>query len=675
MRIVSLVTAVIFFTLTLSGFAVADRYSGSIQLASNPDMLAADGKSVATISAQVRDRQGNLVSDGTMIRFSSSLGVIEDSAMTRGGVARVKLVSGTIRGMAVVTATWIEGQSTAQLNVVFGEQTMEVGGPSYVTVEADDYLAYSTDKKIIDATGNVRIRYKSIKIEALSAQLDLASGKIVAKGDGRSNLIRIHTNDGVIEGNSFYCSLSGYGVLISAKSGVKQISMTSGIPVAEKNTPHYDSLAFNFTDLSDSHVLVRAKRAVAFLNDRVQFEKAQVFVEGKKILSIPLYVLSMNGYEIDGEQYLGYGDNGVKVNLPVYYSLSPNSTGALLVRHGAPSSSGFYGSNYGWSLDMRQKYQTDNSQGVLQLSQITTNDWGAHFSHSQRFGGNTQSYMYVDYAEHKDLFGSFNIDRSFETFDLGMNLYASKYSEGTNSVSTDFHAQMHPKPVGKLPFNYMLSTHVGYSAQNYLDTSVGYETVTDPSTGMQVLEPIVVWTKENVGGFNESLQGDLYSNPLPLSKNVFLSTSVSLGYLWSGMAQDATGLSKVASAIMRWNVSPAQSLQVGYSFADRPSVYSTVSGKQNLTASWRYSLGNKLTASAYGIQGVDYSATNLYGDLSYRVSRLWRVGVRSTWNKYGAISYDDLQIQLGRMVGTREVSVVYSNNLRRFMLDLGYGVF
>jgi hypothetical protein len=674
MRVVSLVTVIIVFTLTFSGFAVADKFAGSIQLTSNPETLAADGKSVATIGAQVRDRQGNLAPDGTTVRFSTSLGVIEQSATTMGGVARVKLVSGTIKGTAVIMATWVEGQATAQLDVAFGDQAAAVSGPSYVTVEADDYLAYSADKKTIDATGNVRIRYRSIKIEALSAQIDLEKGRIVAKGDDRSNVIRVRTSDGVLQGNSFFGSLTGSGVLISAKSGVKELNMTSGIPIVGDKTQRYNSWDFDYADLSDSHVLVRAKRATVFLHDRIQFEKARVYLDGKKIITMPLYVLSMNGYEVDGEQYIGYGDNGVKLNLPVYYSLSPTSTGALLVQHGEPTATNWCGSNYGWSLDMRQKYQTDTAHGVFELSQITTGDWGAHFSHTEHFGAATQTYLYLDYAQHKDLFGNFNIDRTFKTFDLGMNAYGSDYSGGTNSLTTDLHVQLHPKPIGELPLHYTISSHLGYLTSNYLATATGYTTTTDPTTGMQVLTPTVEQTKTETSGFNESLQGDLYSNPLPITKKLFLSTSVTLGYLW-GHADEATGLTQIASAVMDWKISPSESAQFSYRFADNPSVYTTVVGKQSLSGLWRYMIANKLVASVYGLKGLDYSTTNVYGDLSYKLSKPWRIGVRATWNLYQSASYDDLQIQLGRMIGNREFCIVWSKALNRFMLDLGSGTF
>jgi len=82
----------------------------------------------STISALCKDVLGNPVTSGT-VKFSSSIGTIDDTAPIDGsGVARAHFSSNTA-GKATIVATW--SKSTAQLRV-----TVTAGPPSQVTLNA-----------------------------------------------------------------------------------------------------------------------------------------------------------------------------------------------------------------------------------------------------------------------------------------------------------------------------------------------------------------------------------------------------------------------------------------------------------------------------------------------------------------------------------------------------------
>jgi hypothetical protein len=272
MRTVAL--AIVF--ILLLGFkspSYAGRGVGSIELSANPSTLPADGKSISIISVQVRDKEGKLVTDDTEIRFSTSLGVIEETALTSSGVARVKLVSSDVPGTAVITATWISGQAVAQLNVTFGDAPAAPQGPNYIDVDADGYLAYSIDYKVIEALGNVRIRYRALDIEADAAQVDLKKNWIIARGGGRDNPVKIRTSAGVIDGDVFACDLDGIrGFIISAgRAEVCQVDLSKPVPEVGSGGVDYTPDIFDFTDLSDSSVLVKASAATVFPNEKIHF--------------------------------------------------------------------------------------------------------------------------------------------------------------------------------------------------------------------------------------------------------------------------------------------------------------------------------------------------------------------------------------------------------------------
>ncbi len=83
--------------------------------------------------------------------------------------------------------------------------------------------------------------------------------------------------------------------------------------------------------------------------------------------------------------------------------------------------------------------------------------------------------------------------------------------------------------------------------------------------------------------------------------------------------------------------------------------------------------GKKWRASAYAIKGLDYSATNLFANFSYRLNPDWRLGVRSILSDFGYSSYDDFEFSVGKRIGNRELIAVWSKSHGRIMFELGSG--
>lgn len=647
-RFTALIVCLVVF-LSLCGPVWADRGVGSIRLTANPIAVPADGKSICTVSADVRDRDGGLAPDGTEVRFSASLGVIEEAAETSAGVARAQLTSSDIPGECMVTATWLEGQAVAQISVSFGGEAADVGGPQYLEVDADDYLAYSIDYQILEAIGSVRIRYRSMVMTADEAQIDLHISRIVARSSGRDTPIEIRMKDKTISGDLLLFDINSLeGQLISISGGSSQaVNLRTGESKPSEGTGMYLPEEFDLVDLSKSTVLVKAKSATVFPAEKIQFKSAGVYVSGKRTLSLPFYVLSLTDSQADESQYVGYSTGGLTLNLPLYYSLTPSSSGALLVRHGESAGWGWYGQKPGWFLDVRQKYTTPTAEGSILFTQVTDTDWGAHVSHTQQIDSRTQGYMYADWAAHKDLFGMMNLSRSFDSFNAGLNFYGSYLADGGDAQTTELSLQTRAKPLGKLPARFSLSSRTAYLSGSNLGS---------------------------FGGVQESLLGNIYSNPFELSSDISLRSSLSLGYRWGGAT--ASGLSTIAAAVLDWQISTHSRLQLNYRFADRATSYtSSTFGKQNLSASLRLSDGKKWGVSIFMLTGLDYSSANILGDVSYYLDKNWRIGVRSTSNKFGDLSYNDTEFALGRRLGSRELMAVWSKSQHKIMLELGSGGF
>ncbi|MHB1190890.1 MAG: hypothetical protein ACYC08_08635, partial [Armatimonadota bacterium] len=247
--------------------------------------------------------------------------------------------------------------------------------------------------------------------------------------------------------------------------------------------------------------------------------------------------------------------------------------------------------------------------------------------------------LYLDYPAHRDLFGNMSLDRSFDGFNVGLNLYGSSYSEGTDSYSGDLYMQTHARDLGKLGLKYTLSARSAYSHAGDTD------------------------------GMAYNVQSRMYTPRLGFGKEVSATGSLSLGYQWGEIG--TAGLSTLASAVVDWNISPISSLQLSYRYADRASVYSANAGKQSLSAFWHLNDYKRWSASLYAIKGLDYSTLSVFGDVSYRLDPKWRFGVRATMSKYGDTSYDDLELALGRNIGSKELVAVWSKSQHKVMLELG----
>ncbi|MDH7482546.1 MAG: invasin domain 3-containing protein [Armatimonadota bacterium] len=629
---------------------------GTIILRVNPVVVPADGKSIATVNAEVRDSDGALAPDGTEIRFTATLGVIDESAQTSAGVARAKLIASEIQGTCIITATWIEGRAAAQTSVTFGEEEQVPQNRRYITIDIADYVAYSADHKVLEAIGNVRLQSKIIRMEADAVQINLEENKIVARG-ALGKPIKISTDKGTTECELFATDLmiEQAVILATSKGGLRAVDLrgdpNQGVPFGD--SPEYSPQRFNFADLSSAGILVKAKEATVFPNDKIQFRRASLYVDGKRMFSLPLYVLSLTGYQPDSDQYVGYTNSGLALNVPLYYMLSPNASGALLLRHGQPMGWGWYGRPPGWFIDMRQRYFTDHGEGSLVISQITGSDWGAHFTHTQRFDNQTDASIYLDYPAHRDFWGSLNLNKRLDNLSFGINIDTRRSPGATPFWMGQFAVQTRPKQIGNSPFKFNISSFLRY-------TEIG---------------------DEKNDGFSETLRGNITSSPIKFSRDLDFRTSVGIGYVFG--ASSLSGMSINAYGSLNWNISRNNRFMLSYRFAERAGYSSQLLDKQSLMASWIVGDMRKWNASIYAIKGLDTNSLTMFGSLSYRLNEDWRIGLRSTLNEFPSFNgttwvsntYNDFEVALGKRIGNQEVMAVWSKSQHKILFELGTGAF
>ena len=146
--------------------------TGSIRLDARPNILLSDGHSTATITASVRDSGGNLVPDGTQVRFTTTAGTITEVVLTSSGSARATLTSSSLPGTADVSAFVAEGAS-ATVKVQMVASLADVSRTSPVINVEGKYVAYSEGLRVIEAMEHAVVRFEGLRIEADAVQVDL----------------------------------------------------------------------------------------------------------------------------------------------------------------------------------------------------------------------------------------------------------------------------------------------------------------------------------------------------------------------------------------------------------------------------------------------------------------------------------------------------------------------
>ncbi|MCC6444054.1 MAG: hypothetical protein IT210_11445 [Armatimonadetes bacterium] len=626
----------------IAATASAQSTVNSIKLRATPDTIRADGLSKASIIAEVRDRSGQLVGDGTEIRFSTTLGNFNgDTAvtvLTAAGTARVTLTSSTSVGTALVTAT--AGQANQEIRVNFGTQTIADRGPQYLNLTAD-WMAFATDYRVVDAIGKVRARWRYIEIRADSLQINVDQNIIRAQ-----NHVKVTSGSKSLEGSMLYFSLlDSRGILLSAEEG-KRFFQGEALTPLDPESQFTPEGAFVFEDTSGSGMLIRSRGLILYPNEKIQFRSSTLYVSGGKVVNMPYQVISLTGYGDDMDQYLGYGTNGLTLDLPFYYSMTADGSGALRVRF--QEKAGWLGRNSrkGWSLDLEQKYGYKSSgEGTVNVDHIASRDWGLHWDHSARISPESRGYFYMDYFNHQNLYGMATYNRQMRQASFNMNLFASKYfGQGffpsSDNWTWDTYVESAARPLGKA-FRWTVAGRTSYTTGTY-----------------------------NPSNLLKGTQLRLSAVPRLLDRQTTLTGSLSLGYTWGGNLASGNSVLSTFSANRR--LTRDASLMVSYDYTRQPSFY-RLGGRQRLNSSLFLGDRSRWYASIYSSLTLDapYRTSTAY--MNFKLGTLWRIGMRGMEQKFGRFTYNDLELNVSRQIGRREALLRWSTSRHRIELEMNAG--
>ena len=682
----------LFFLLTALLAAARPGYASgqaSISLSAAPDVIYADGKSSTVITATVQDSGGHPAPDGTSVRFTTTLGTLTpDTASTTSGVARVSLTSVSTAGTANVTAaafgSGLAGTSASNASVEFtaDRESLFNKDARWIRVDCPQYLIYSADTHIIEADGKDRsahLDYKALDITADALQVDLQTQTVLARG---AVLQRGRHTMRASEVRYDLLTASGTAILADTSEAVTVTGTdleTVQQPVDPAELPLINN-PYRFVDLSSSRVVVSARAITADPNDQIQFRRATIYSDGRKLLSLAYHVMPMNTDQIFGQQLIGVGSAGVYVNVPFYYNVTTHSRGTIYLRNAAVSGASigsslstgtsFFGSQaapHGMALDLEQTYDVGHTgSGQFLVSGITRSSWGAQWTHTQRLDDQTSSYFLVDYPDHRSLYATSNVSRQFNGFSFNVSAAGSRdpgnggYSASSMTLNT--YLQTTPRTLGHSGLNY--TTDLG--------TEHGTLTESSPETG-KVVTPVST----------TSADVRFFTAPLHLDKRTQFTDSFSVGQAFGGVHHSFAPTVAASLGLTR-SFRKSDALTLNYTFSYDPllSQLGTSSSGLNplqdllqsttqhrLTATYFATLLPRVTMSLSGSYGLPLNDRSMFATTTYRINSDWGIGLAASFERYLTDTYQDVEYSVSRRILGRDLTFYYSTRTKKVNFD------
>lgn len=620
--------------------AAAQGTAESIHLIANSDSLPANGFSTTVITAEVRDRSGSPVPDGTEVRFAATAGSLSESvAATRSGRARVTLTSASVPAVASVTAS--SGRAVRTISVLMyppDEKPPETR-VRVITVSAD-YVAYSSDYQILAADGRVRIALGSLEIKCGSAQVDLTRSTVRARSAAAEAGVEVTAGSIAWHvGEIWYDWLTRSGAVRRAAdppSGLPDAFAFSGPPLTPNLNADIAAPNFEFRDIEDTGFWITSRWAAIFPGQRIHFRAAEIRPAGERFLKLPYHSLALTEGP-DADQYLGIGTTGLTLDIPYYFSLTERS--ASSVRLGLNQREGSLGAvKGGWGLDLRHRiFVGDRGEETINLSRFTSRDWGLWWKHSRQWNPFVATNAFVEYPSHRDLFATATLDWEGAAYSGFLGVSASVPKGFGASYFTDLGLQTHPKRIGRSRFTYSFVSGTDWSG------GAGIRDEIRQALSLRVALPF-----------------------LRLGPKTSLNTSVTAGRILAGRRRGGTTDAVVS---LNHRFSPTAYLSANYAYQYRPG-FSPSASRQRAGLLFSSSKGRSSLSTAVS-KALDTSALAVTADYSYSISELWRASIRTVTFRQSGYSFSDQEFSVGYTIGTRELILYWSRSRHRFMIELG----
>lgn len=615
---------------TLCGWCAFGQ--GSIELSSFPQIAVADGSSEVTISAVVRDGGGSKVADGSMIRFSSSMGTFREAdVLVANGVARAVLVAPDTPGVARVTASAPGIGIVSVLDIEFvSDRAALTSSRQYVSISDAEYLVYHTDQQIVsafDSHSKAQVQYRDIEIRAKDLQLNVQRMQVVAV----DAILKI-------EGKTIECRRLKYNLLLRKGTAIANIDgslVYCNLTAAEalKNETGMQPREFEFADVGMSATSIHASRIMAYPNREIQFHRARVYVGDTHVMSMQYHSLkpTPEAYPL-GEMSITYVNNSVVLNYPYYLSLSPEKSSVLRLRSGTSFSRG-YGASGGIFLDWENNYNGGGVyDGSVTLGGIGRKDMGLSWKHYHQFDERTTANVLLDFPSFKGVYGNFSATHLLDGYRVNLTASNSKSFQGLKSESQRYELSFdsNSQRIGDFPITFSYGA-IASSARSIYDTKIA--------------------ARDGVG-----VRARFLTLPQKVFGNAILNSSLSLTQLWGD--SNRSGFGVLGSMNLHAPMGSGSSLQLRYDYA-KDSLTSSLMGNHRLTGEYFLHRG-LYEINLYAAKSLDIDSETLFADLSYSLSDRWRMGAAFTFDRFFDAHVRDRALRVGYRLGMREFGLTYS---------------
>ncbi|MGD9494834.1 MAG: hypothetical protein AB7Y46_00860 [Armatimonadota bacterium] len=628
-------------------WAQTARFDGvRVNLWPSPRVVPADGKTAATIRAELRDAAGRPVADGTTIVFraegaSLSLGGDERrpavTTTTVGGAATVYAIAST-PAVATIHAELTSGEGKNHVTVAFVEEGSALLGGAGVVQIRGGWVGYAIDLAVVEARDEAELQFGGVRIIAQDVlQVDVNTLTV------RASPGRIEAGERSLEGDQLaYDLTSGEGVLRRLSDEGIEVFCFDCYELVEREPEEEVSPERVRLRAVDAGAWAVAKGVSIYPQEKVVLRDATLYTGTKKVLDLPRYwVIAMPGYTGSSHTgVLGVSSAGdLAVDFPYFYRVTETRSGAIKLQHGAQAGSVIARDD--WSLALEEAYDTGTAEGSLSLVGLPRDDWGIQWRDQRKLGPRRDGYFTAYSPDHESWYADANVYQwsGDQRLTLSASIQQPRGERLSYGAGADWLGMN--RPLGALNASYRLGTalglrHVegydeGLVAQHQLYGAIDLPRllIGERSSLTPALSDLFTW--DTAGYQHNSLRGELRLRHVFTSdKSLWLSYQ---GQLTSG--SDADGYEHLVNLDLR-----------AY-HGDRWASY--FSGTYDLTDSELYA----------------------YGLVDHYLDDDWRLGLAVTYYNVDDGGYDDYEITVARRIGATEIGLRWSEESGRFSLELG----
>ncbi len=599
--------------------ARADVNDVVIKLSASRTVLEADGSSTSEITASVSKSSGGPVPDGTEIAFSVDLGQLEpDVAVTKGGIARTTLISDVKEGVATLIATERGSGAEARLKI---EYSSDVGraekGWQLIHVKAK-WVKYGVDSRTVEASGNVHFSYKRLEVTADRLFFDLERGWLKARGEVQVKSTA--KNGRTWEGRALWLDVfANQGAIIVAGKHLATVGI-SGSRLEEQPDYEPPSEAFLPAQSSDDRLAIICRRVIIYPGEKVMCERAKVYMEGQRVLSLPYYFVPLAyGADVLNPKFGVSTSGGLEADLPFFYAVSERRVGAIRLVRG---SLGEWSGGSGWTLGLEEQYAPNPQDKVIfDYDNLTRSDWGMRLHATFQQSGRRSTYFTMGYPRHDYLYLSGTTYTYHDGASTSLTSYISRQVGDSNyDVNARWRYQAGIKP---------LSGFSGLRWRGNVDLLFDNRTTLSDRTAVS-------------GGL------DLLWTGWKLGSGFRLTPRMRLG---RGIANDGDSEHTfVFNLELANHFARSSYFTLRYSYSDTNKFGSDYPYTENLLFNLRWRPSYKLGAyvsSRYDLHSSDYM---LDASQSYRINDNWSLALYQVNQKHSSYSYTDYEINLRRQL-------------------------